>query len=86
LSKNQNKLPVVYDYQPKAWMTRDFSPLLWDIYSSPKVKKSGKMLLISDTAPCHPSCELLDHENGFSKLTFLPSNTSNCYSKFKKAI
>ncbi|KRZ58520.1 hypothetical protein T02_16505, partial [Trichinella nativa] len=43
-------------------------------------------LFLTDTAPCHPSCELLDHENGFLKLTFLPSNTSNCYSKFKKAI
>ncbi|KRZ71339.1 hypothetical protein T10_12225 [Trichinella papuae] len=42
-----------------------------------KTKKSGKMLFIIDNAPCHPSCELVDCENGFFKVVFLLLNTSS---------
>ncbi|KRZ73145.1 hypothetical protein T10_8142 [Trichinella papuae] len=34
------------------------------------------MLLIIDNAPCHPSCKLLDRENGLFRVVFLPSNPS----------
>ncbi|KRZ02734.1 Jerky -like protein-like [Trichinella zimbabwensis] len=74
------KLPVVYDYQPKAWMAGDlFSRcpaammrylFLTLKYTSRRQKKSGKMLLIIDNAPCHLSSELIDRENGLLKVVF----------------
>ncbi|KRZ87393.1 Jerky -like protein-like [Trichinella sp. T8] len=42
-----------------------------------KTKRSGKVLLIIDNAPCHPSSEWLDRENGLFKDLFLPPNTSS---------
>ncbi|KRY38269.1 Calmodulin, partial [Trichinella spiralis] len=42
-----------------------------------KTKKSGKMLLIIDNAPCHSCCELLDRKNGLFKVLFLPPNASS---------
>ncbi|KRX26316.1 Calmodulin, partial [Trichinella nelsoni] len=75
------KLPMVYDYQPKAWMTEDIFFLLIFIphvkECQHKTKKSGKMLLIIDNAPCHSCCELLDCENGLFKVVFLPPNVSS---------
>ncbi|KRZ17872.1 hypothetical protein T11_6524 [Trichinella zimbabwensis] len=45
-----------------------------------KTKKSGKMLLIIDNAPGHPSCELLDRENGL----FKPIDQTNIQSLKKR--
>ncbi|KRZ52268.1 Jerky -like protein-like [Trichinella nativa] len=68
------KLPVVYDYQTKAWMTGDIFSRCYDQTFIPyvkeyqqKTKRSGKVLLIIDNAPCHPSSEWLDRENGLFK-------------------
>ncbi|KRX70529.1 Jerky -like protein-like [Trichinella sp. T6] len=68
------KLPVVYDYQTKAWMTGDIFSRCYDQTFIPyvkeyqqKTKRSGKVLLIIDNAPCHPSSEWLDRENGLLK-------------------
>ncbi|KRZ11764.1 Jerky -like protein-like [Trichinella pseudospiralis] len=40
-----------------------------------KTKRSGKVLLIIDDAPCHSSSELLDCKNSLFKVLFLPPNT-----------
>ncbi|KRZ17133.1 Jerky -like protein-like [Trichinella zimbabwensis] len=68
------KLPVVYDYQTEAWMTGDIFSRWYDETFIPhveeyqqKTKRSGKVLLIIDNAPCHPSSELLDRKNGLFK-------------------
>ncbi|KRZ72742.1 Jerky -like protein-like, partial [Trichinella papuae] len=57
------KLPVVYDHQLKAWMTGDIFCRWYDETFIPhveeyqqKTKRLGKVLLIIDSAPCHPSC------------------------------
>ncbi|KRZ48793.1 Jerky -like protein-like [Trichinella nativa] len=46
------KLPVIYDYQTI------FIPHVKE--NQKKAKRSGKVLLIIDNAPSHPSCEMLD--------------------------
>ncbi|KRZ11480.1 Jerky -like protein-like [Trichinella zimbabwensis] len=51
-----------------------------------KTKKSGKMLLIIDNAPCHPSCELLDRENGLFKVVLLPPNTSSLKELLRRIV
>ncbi|KRY45054.1 hypothetical protein T03_10756 [Trichinella britovi] len=36
------------------------------------------MLLIIGNAPCHPSCELLDHENGLFKFKENGGGSNSC--------
>ncbi|KFD66823.1 hypothetical protein M514_20967, partial [Trichuris suis] len=65
--RNVKKLPVVYSHQKKAWMNvhvfnewfeRTFIPEVKRYQSS--TGKTGKVLLIIDNAPAHPSAECLN--------------------------
>jgi len=68
----QEKRPIEYKSNKKAWMTgRIFEDwlLTWDRKLK---KKSRKILLFLDNAPCHPSVNL-----EMIKLRFFPANTTS---------
>ncbi|KRZ02275.1 Jerky -like protein-like, partial [Trichinella zimbabwensis] len=57
------------------WYDETFIPHVEEYQQ--KTSRTGKVLLIIDNAPCHPSSELLDRKNGLFKVLFLPPNTSS---------
>lgn len=82
--KNVAKLPVTYTNQKSAWMDSSIFLEWYDktfIPETKKVKKEtgkkGKVLLIIDNAPTHPSLELLVREKGKFKCLFLPPNVTS---------
>jgi hypothetical protein len=80
--KNVNQLPVKYKAQKSAWMN---SKLFYEWYCNefiPKVKqeqeykgRKGKVLLLLDNAPSHPSAEKLNIVDPNFKVMFFHANT-----------
>ena len=54
------------------WYDNIFIPEVKKYHASKKL--NGKVLLIVDNAPCHPSYEMLERENGWFKILFLTPN------------
>ncbi|KRX98496.1 Jerky -like protein-like [Trichinella pseudospiralis] len=52
------------------WYNETFIPHVEEYQQ--KAKRSGKVLLIIDNAPCHPSSELLYRKDSLFKVLFLP--------------
>lgn len=82
--KGITKLPITYKNQKNSWMD---SRIFIDWYENvfiPEVKKNqektgntGKVLLIIDNAPSHPSEMLLESEGGKFNVLFLPPNVTS---------
>lgn len=81
--KNITQLPVTYKAQKSSWMN---SEIFTDWYKNvfiPNVKKfrkerklSGKVLLVMDNAPTHPSVEVLNPIDKGFEVMFLPPNVT----------
>ncbi|XP_023224155.1 jerky protein homolog-like [Centruroides sculpturatus] len=82
--KGIKKLPVIYKNQKNSWMDASIFIEWYDNVFIPEVKKhqlrtgnTGKVLLLIDNAPSHPSNILLERENGKFKIVFLPPNITS---------
>lgn len=77
------QLPVVYSHSKKAWMNQDiFKDWYKDVFI-PAVKErqlkendSGKVLLLLDNAPSHPSADELNEIDDHFHVKYLPPNTT----------
>lgn len=81
--KHAKNLPVVYRSQKKAWMNGVIFMDWFENTFIPEVKKfqnltgrSGKVLLLIDNAPSHPSTESLNSVDGTVEVKFLPPNVT----------
>ncbi|XP_028914742.1 jerky protein homolog-like [Ornithorhynchus anatinus] len=91
--RNVKKLPVVYRNQTKAWMNTNVFLDWYDNSFIPEVKafqkkngKEGKVLLILDNAPTHPSTALLERENGNFKVLFLPLTVASAIQPMNQGV
>lgn len=50
------------------------------------IGKQGKVLLLLDNAPTHPSAELLKRENGNFKMKFLPPNVTSLLQPMDQSV
>lgn len=82
--KGVNKLPVAYRNQKNSWMdTKIFGDWYENVFI-PEVKKhhektgsTGKVLLLIDNAPSHPSDVVLSSHDGKFNVLFLPPNVTS---------
>ncbi|XP_046629071.1 jerky protein homolog-like [Neodiprion virginianus] len=82
--KNVTGLPVIYKAQNSAWMD---SRLFCDWYTNDFMKnvkewrkaqhKTGRVLLLLDNAPSHPSAEVLNSLDPDFEVRFLPPNVTS---------
>lgn len=82
--KNIKSLPVAYDSQKKAWMNGEIFKRWYAEQFIPEVKKyqdsiqkRGKVLLLLDNAPSHPSIECLNHIDDMFTVKYLPPNVTS---------
>ncbi|XP_046393146.1 jerky protein homolog-like [Ischnura elegans] len=83
--KGIKTLPLFYMSQPKAWMTAALFTEWYDSIFVPEVKKyqktigkeGSKVLLIIDSAPIHPTENILERENGLFKVLHVPTNVAS---------
>lgn len=81
--KNVNQLPLTYRAQKSAWMNGEIFTDWYKNVFIPNVKSyrkekqlEGKVLLIMDNAPTHPSVEVLNPIDPNFEVKFLPPNVT----------
>jgi hypothetical protein len=91
--KNVKTLPVIYNSQKNSWMTAYIFENWYKNEFIPSVKKyreennkTGKVLLIIDNAPTHPSHELLNAIEKDFVVQFLPPNVTAILQPMDQAI
>lgn len=79
-----SKLPVVYKNQKNSWMETEIFHDWYENVFIPQVKKqqqkigsTGKVLLLIDNAPAHPSDVVLSSHDGKFNVLFLPPNVTS---------
>ncbi|CAH0729636.1 unnamed protein product, partial [Brenthis ino] len=87
------RVPLIYKNQKSAWMNSEIFIDWYDNSFIPEIKKyqneigkEGKVLLLLDSAPTHPSAELLERENGRFKVKFLPPNVTSLIQPMDQSI
>ncbi|KFD50258.1 hypothetical protein M513_08886, partial [Trichuris suis] len=77
------KLPVRYSHQKQAWVNFHVFKEWFEGTFIPEVKtyqssigKTGKVLLLIDNAPAHPSAQYIDAVDEFVTVKFLPPNVT----------
>ncbi|VVC25162.1 DNA binding HTH domain, Psq-type,Homeobox domain-like,HTH CenpB-type DNA-binding domain,DDE superfamily [Cinara cedri] len=78
------KIPLMYKSQPNSWMNADLFVEWFKHTFIPEVKKfqqnigkEGKVLLLLDNTPSHPSLETLNTINDEFEVKFFPSNVTS---------
>ncbi|UYV79405.1 hypothetical protein LAZ67_17002495 [Cordylochernes scorpioides] len=91
--KNIQNLPVDYMCQRNGWMNTEIFIKWYDNNFIPQVKKyqeeigkRGKVLLLLDNSPSHPSPESLIRDNGMFSTVYLPSNLANLVQPVEQGI
>lgn len=81
--KNITQLPVTYKAQKSSWMNSEIFTDWYKTVFIPNVKKfrkerklHGKVLLVMDNAPTHPSVEVLNPIDEGFEVIFLPPNVT----------
>lgn len=87
-------IPLMYKKQRKAWMDNEVFVNWYDNTCVSEVKnfyknvdkENGKMLLVIDNAPSHPSTELLEQDNGLFSIAFLPPNITSIFQPIAQSV
>ncbi|CAL1544491.1 unnamed protein product [Lymnaea stagnalis] len=87
------KIPLTYTHQKKAWTNTEIFLDWYDNTFIPEVKKfqngkekEGRVLLLLDNAPSHPSVELLERENGMFTVKLLPHSVASVLQPMDQGI
>lgn len=91
--KGVQNLPVVYKSQKNSWMdTKIFTGWYENVFI-PQVKKNqektgstGKVLLVIDNAPSHPSEMTLNSNDGKFNVLFLPPNVTSIFQPMDQGV
>ncbi|XP_033211947.1 jerky protein homolog-like [Belonocnema kinseyi] len=81
--KNLERLGVIYTHENSAWMDKCIFLLWYQEVFIPRVSEhqrkygmTGKVILILDNAPCHPSLDELNAINENFEVVYLPPNVT----------
>ena len=87
------KLPLIYTSQKNAWMNSDLFIKWFENNFIPEVKKfqqdsgkQGRVLLLLDNAPSHPSPETLNKINDMFEVKFFPPNVTSLVQPMDQSV
>lgn len=87
------KIPLIYTSQKNAWMDSDLFIKWYENTFIPEVKnfqqhsgKEGKVLLLLDNAPSHPSPETLNKVSDMFAVKFLPPNVTSLVQPMDQSV